>query len=892
MENSHEVTLLTNDFQTIWLDNHIEDIKEADYVLRKPDLGHLIEYLKIYKDFEACQQYIDSLDNADKVFLIVSGSLGEKMLPSIHELAQIVCIYIFCVDIHKHQEWAKKFSKIRGIFSDAKLMVDRLQRDIQLLLYHFTPVNIFTMQNVKENTLQNINKEQATYMWFQLLIETLLRLPQTYQAKCDLIDESKERYRNNDVEKRKIEQFSLEHTHENVIEWYTRDCFLYRLVNRAFRMRNIDIIFKYRYFIVDLHQRLVELHQAQYSTKSSVDITVYRGQLMSAEELAKLKANKGGIFSVNTFLSTTTRSNVAVNFITDALERPFFEKVLYEINVSGHGPWKWPFADIHDASCNDDEREILFDMGSTFRIDEVYELTKDLWCVSLILLNINDLSVGIDTKLYDYLVKNSLGENEPSILILCNFLEQMGEFERSRQFCHLILRDKPEGQQLISIYSHLALIEYDLGNIHKAKAICEQALAMQIELDIQNGGTTASSALNHLHSRLGLIFSELGDYKRAVQYYEQATLINAIVLDEDDVDLAVGFNNLGVAYKDLGDFKKALYCLEDRALKLQLSKLPPNHPDLAITYSNIGETYSENGNYRKARENHERVLAIEQVTLPPLHPSTKATFNNLAVVCEKVGDYDAALAYHRQALEVLLHSFTLDHISFGTTYNNMAVVFDCRGDFDEALRHYDKALEYLLASVGTDNHPDIASTYNNIGMIHFQKKQLKEALAYFEKTQKIEECLLEPNHCSLGTTYNNLGMVYAAQDRLGDAMAYHRRALAIRKRVLPKSHPELATSYNNIGVVYFKRGHYKTAIDYHQRALSIQSESLPHQHPSVVTTKEHLGDVYFRLGNYRGALKYFTDALAMAQRCLPATHPLIKQYTAKMNQVQEKLPKK
>ena len=283
-------------------------------------------------------------------------------------------------------------------------------------------------------TLQNINKEQATYMWFQLLIETLLRLPRTVQAHHELIGECMERYYNNDVEKRKITQFEMAYTHENVIEWYTRYCFLYRLVNRAFRTRNIDIIFKYRYFIVDLHQRLLELHQKQSSIKPWVEFTVYRGQLVSVEELTKLKANIGGIFSVNTFLSTTYRSNVALSFVTDAFERPFFEKVLYEINVNGQGPWTWSYADIHDLSCNTHEDEVLFDMGSTFRIDEVYEYTSDLWCVSLTLLDINDPSAGIDTRLYDYLVKSNFGKDEPTILILCSFLEQVESLNNHDDF--------------------------------------------------------------------------------------------------------------------------------------------------------------------------------------------------------------------------------------------------------------------------------------------------------------------------------------------------------------------------------------------------------------------------------------------------------------------------
>ncbi|CAF1396372.1 unnamed protein product, partial [Adineta ricciae] len=250
MSTSCETTLSTNDFQIIWLDNH--NAQQTDYANRQLDFDHFIDHLKTYEDLSKCQQYIVSLDKADKVFLIISGSIGEQTLPLLHELTQIACIYIFCIDIHKHQEWAKKLHKIRGVFNESKAMLDRLQRDIQLLLHHFTPVNIFTMQSLKETTLQNIDQEQAIYMWFQLLIDTMLKLPRTSQAFHELIEECIERYCNNDVEKRKIEQFRAE------------------LINRALRTRNIDTIFKYRYLIVDLHQRLIELHQKQYSTQSSV----------------------------------------------------------------------------------------------------------------------------------------------------------------------------------------------------------------------------------------------------------------------------------------------------------------------------------------------------------------------------------------------------------------------------------------------------------------------------------------------------------------------------------------------------------------------------------------------------------------------------------------------
>ena len=149
MATSDKTALLTKDFEIIWLDNYIENVTQIDYLRRKIDLDNLFDHLKINNELAQCEQYILSLDNVDKVFLIVSGSIGETLLPSIHDHVQIVRIYVFCVDTHKHQQWVRRFCKIRGIFKEPKAMVDRLQRDIQLLLNYFTPVNIFTIQNVK-----------------------------------------------------------------------------------------------------------------------------------------------------------------------------------------------------------------------------------------------------------------------------------------------------------------------------------------------------------------------------------------------------------------------------------------------------------------------------------------------------------------------------------------------------------------------------------------------------------------------------------------------------------------------------------------------------------------------------------------------------------------------
>jgi hypothetical protein len=58
---------------------------------------------------------------------------------------------------------------------------------------------------------------------------------------------------------------------------YTRDTFLYRLLNHALRLQEIDVIWKFGFFIKDLHQQLVHLH-AETPLKSRSTV-VYRGQM-------------------------------------------------------------------------------------------------------------------------------------------------------------------------------------------------------------------------------------------------------------------------------------------------------------------------------------------------------------------------------------------------------------------------------------------------------------------------------------------------------------------------------------------------------------------------------------------------------------------------------------
>jgi hypothetical protein len=72
------------------------------------------------------------------------------------------------------------------------------------------------------------------------------------EAKREMIIESRAHYRNNQSYLKKITRFQKTYHSADAITWYTRDCFVYRLINRALRTEDVFALYKFRFFIVDM----------------------------------------------------------------------------------------------------------------------------------------------------------------------------------------------------------------------------------------------------------------------------------------------------------------------------------------------------------------------------------------------------------------------------------------------------------------------------------------------------------------------------------------------------------------------------------------------------------------------------------------------------------------
>ncbi|UJR28743.1 hypothetical protein I4U23_009970 [Adineta vaga] len=114
-------------FLLVWLDINIDEENNPDCCNTIRQLRETINCLKIFTDVDQCIDFITNIED-EKVFLILSGSLGQTIVPVINNISQIDSIYVFCRNERKHKQWAEHWLKIRGVFTNIQLICEELKQ--------------------------------------------------------------------------------------------------------------------------------------------------------------------------------------------------------------------------------------------------------------------------------------------------------------------------------------------------------------------------------------------------------------------------------------------------------------------------------------------------------------------------------------------------------------------------------------------------------------------------------------------------------------------------------------------------------------------------------------------------------------------------------------------
>lgn len=232
-----------------------------------------------------------------------------------------------------------------------------------------------TMENLKNTFCFDYLAETS----FPIYLRNLVRIPSHHHDEQRFINECRIHYQGKPESLQFLDEFKEYYTPQTSILWYTREGFLFRLLNKALRHRDINGIYLLHFFIVDLFNEISL--RCSYHEKA-IDFC-FRGQLISMDELDMFKEQKW--FCANSFISATKNYALAQMFagcgyvLVNGIER-----VIFRIKIP-QSSWKTGYvADISKQSYNEDEEEVLFAAGTLFRKTQVsYNDIDRIWCISL-----------------------------------------------------------------------------------------------------------------------------------------------------------------------------------------------------------------------------------------------------------------------------------------------------------------------------------------------------------------------------------------------------------------------------------------------------------------------------------------------------------------------------
>ncbi|CAF1208534.1 unnamed protein product [Adineta steineri] len=893
---------MAQNYLLVWVDANIDQTnKDCQNTLAQ--LRTVVNDVVIFNQSDACVQFLDKLLD-EKAFVITSGSLGPYFLvPAIHHMPKLDAIYILYGDISYHQQWIKNWKKIKGVHNNIKDICDALKGSVKQMNQDSISISFVTMNEALSS--ENQNQLEPSYMYTQIFKDILLEMNHDHpQALKDLAAYYRQFYHDNMSQLNIIDEFEQNYRQENAISWYTRECFTYEILNRALRTLDADIIINMGFFIHDLHQQIHQLHQQQLPSYGGNPFKVYRGQGLLKTDFDKLKRTKGGLMSLNNFLSTSMERHVSLFFADSASGDPDKVGILFMITIDPRVS-SIPFASIKEVSYYKTEEEILFSMHAVFRIGEIKEMGDNhrLYQVELQTTNDDDEQLQQLTEFISKEIAGATGWGRLGVL-----LTKTGHFDKAEEL-YKVLLEQPSTESDKALYYHcLGYVKHHQGNYEQAIEYYTKALGIREKnfpanspslatsynniggvydnikeyskalsfyekaLEIDEKSLPANSpSLATSYNNIGSVYSKMGEYLKALSYYEKALGIYEKSLPANHPELATSYNNIGLVYNNLGEYLKALSFYE-KAFEVWRKTLPSNHPNLAASYNNIGLVYNNLGEYWKALSFYEKTLGIQEKTLPSNHPDLAESYNNIGSVYNDMGEYSKTLFFYRKALGIRQEALPANHLELATSYNNIGSVYDNMGEYLKALSFYEKALEIKEKTLPA-NHPDLATFYNNIGTVYHNMGEYLKALSFHEKALSIREKTLSENHPHLAQSYNNIGETYREMGAYSKALIFHEKTLGMREKTLPTNHPHLALSYNNVGLVYNNMGEYLKSLSFYEKALGIREVALPENHPELANIYRNIGTVYYAMKEYLKSLSFYEKALKIQEKTLSENHP-------------------
>lgn len=777
----------TENIELLWCDeccidnNPITTMKtDFDVQCMKEMFNQLCPLTRFFGDTNECIEYIKSVDNNGSIILVVSGFYASTVLSVIHNCRPISFVFIYSESYEKYASLLVPFNKIIDIYTEQESLRLSISKKIDLLEKQTFQFSVFNQQQKSVRDLTEKTTESVVFVLHSILFSILRKMTPDEYAKEHLISTCEHYYCNSKHDLKMIEQFRMNFKAEDAIKWYTSNCFLFRLLNKALRTEDVDLLFAFRFYINILCNAL---ENEKRKLPSNTTLTVYRGQKMLKAEFDLLRQRIGSFIATNGFVSTSLDADVALMFAGHGSPCPeSLCIVLFEIQVDTSVE-SIVFAVIEGDSNFIDEKELLFSVNAVFIIKSIdFDDQFQIWKVIM--------SASDDGARY-----------------VNQFLEAVTTAEDWIFYTPLIF------------YGHL--LWYDFCQIDKGETYFRR-LVETLPVDHPDRPIA--------YYELSSIFHKKKDWSQALQNLILAQDLLYAMKKGESLLMALVWHAIGENYKSQGDLNASLDYLQ-RALSLWDSdhdyiRKARNIECIGHVYEHIDAIDHKNIIF----EYYSKALCIYQRILPADNKEIVNCFKRIGHFYDAIGQFDRGLDYYKQASSSILLSPYEDSSTFYIALDQLMknlkariINFGPESTLDPAFLLLNEILTTRIHILGEDeDHSNIAFIIASMGDLCDTAQTFAKS-AYYE----LALCKLELNNerdllTMIFSYVTKLGTIYEQAQDYDNVLKCLRRQLNIQKKFYEEHHIDIIETLFQIARIHMiMKSHPSVVLEYATEALTL-----------------------------------------------------------------------
>jgi CHAT domain-containing protein/Tfp pilus assembly protein PilF len=277
--------------------------------------------------------------------------------------------------------------------------------------------------------------------------------------------------------------------------------------------------------------------------------------------------------------------------------------------------------------------------------------------------------------------------------------------------------------QLTRAYMHKGVLQIFRHEMAQAQVCYDSAMEL---MKSYQADTIVFTGVMELGGRIKL---KTGDFNGALRQFQGALEIKKLYYGEFHPEIAFLTGNIGIIYKNLLQYDKAL---EYYGISLEFRKryLGEDHVDVSNMYNNIGYVFYLKDQFDEARDYHTKAYNIRVKKLPENHALVLQSIEHLGLCHGGKREFKEAEEKFRRILQARIDKFGYDHHYVGYALYNLGAVAVEERDFKKAGDYFKEAIDIGYKVYGEYNY-DQADNFNRYAKCLLAEGKYEEAAQNF-----------------------------------------------------------------------------------------------------------------------------------------------------------------